>query len=156
MPVSEEEVRLHIGQGLAELEALGTCAPDGLVLLWAQQHPDGPDWAVPDLQFMQWVAEQDAPDKLPMLSLAVNVGQGTVEIAARASTLQPAHARAPQRQGRARSATNAHAAKTSSTLRKETFQIDAENARADVIARAARRYVELAAQIFPVHAGSGQ
>lgn len=153
MPVTAEQVRLHIEAGLAEL---GTVAPmpDATVLLWAQQHPDGPDWAVSDDQFMRWTATLDAPQDLPTLSLAINLGDRAIEISARRNSRQTAHARTSRTVGATRHVTNSHVNVATASSRKETFRFSADGSdRNEIVAQAARRYVQLAGELFAAYAG---
>lgn len=147
MPVTVEQVRHHLGQGLADLLRLDPLPGDS-VLLWAQQHPDGPDWAVPDTQFMEWLAALESPEGMPTLSVMVNAARGSIEISGRrgVATTTSTHTSRGSIPG---TSTATRVSLSTASLRQETFRIAADRSDlADILDRAARRYVELADHFF--------
>ena len=164
MPVTVEQVRRQIEAGMDSLCAL-TPVPDDMVLLWSQLHPDGPDWAVPQEQFLAWQAQQaqqaQQADRLgdghtpPTLSVALNVAvnaaKGIVALSARRGSAAVSHQRGATSHGTLRIVVKAPA-HTESSLREEIFTIAPDGSdRAQVIAAAARSYVSIARQLFTSH-----
>jgi len=79
MPVTDEQVRLHIQDGMDRLCTTFPLA-EVQVILWLQGHPDGPDWAVDAAEFMAWFDAQPAQDKLPSMSLAITPSRRTIHV----------------------------------------------------------------------------
>lgn len=116
MPVSASQVGACLQAGMDELAGLGI--DEQVLLLWCQQHPDGPDWHVPDAVYLAWRQSQPDPQALPSLNVWVNAARGAVMI-------EVVHGDARRRT--------------------ETFT---EGGAQTNIAAAANRYVQLAAQVL--------